>query len=221
MRQLAVVATALLALAACKKEQPAPTPAEQPAAPAAKEAAAAPAPAEEKVVVDEALVEKYAAFQKDMLAAIREGIAKSTEAAGAAGKDAVSQTVAATKVVDAMEQMDQREKELLAKHGLTHAQMEEAREVVADVITARTLLKTAGGTQELIKQMREAVKTMPEKDRAEGEAQVTKMEKDFADMTNAADARKKYGDAAVEAVLKHEEELSTLQTEALKALGGK
>ena len=82
-------------------------------------------------------------------------------------------------------------------------------------------LQTAGGTEELVKQMREGIKTMPEDKRAEAEAEVAKMEKEFADMTNAADARKKIGDAAVEAVLAHAEELAALQAEALKSLGGK
>lgn len=221
MRPLVVAASALLVFAACKKEQPAPTPAEQPAAPAA-EAKEAAEPAEEKIVVDEALVEKYAAFQKDMIGAIREGMAKSNEAVKTADKDStLSQTVAVAKVADAMGQIDRREKELLAKHGLSQAQMEEARELIADVITARMLLKTADGTEGVIQQMREAVKTMPEDQRAEGEAEVAKMEKEFADTANAADARKKFGDAAVDAVLKHEEELSALQAEALKSLGGK
>lgn len=217
MRPLIVISSALLALAACKKEQPAAAPAQPPAG-----TKAAAEPAGRKVVIDEPVIEKYAAFQKDLLVAAREAVVKSNEAAKAADKDStLSKTAAAAKIAEAMREIGRREEELLRKHGLTRAQMEQTRELVSDVLAARMLLKTTGGTQGLIQQMREAIKTMPEDQRAQAEAEVAKMEKDFADMTNAADARKKYGDAAVEAVLKHEEELAALQTEALKSLGGK
>ncbi|MBI5548882.1 MAG: hypothetical protein HY901_33795 [Deltaproteobacteria bacterium] len=191
-----------------------------PAAPVVKKEA----PAQDaKVTVDEGLVKKYLAYKKESLELAKKAI----EEMAANVKDHQDKgAVGALGMLKDGEQINKKHEEAQeaaqAKVGLSDAELKALEEVVSDVVTARMLWdKTGAGTLATMEaQVKAQVAALPAEERAKAQAEMGQMMKSMTDMRDCTEARKKHGDAAVNAVLAHEAELKEAQLAGLKMLGG-
>ena len=220
-RIVAVLAVAALA-SACNKSPP-PAPASEPQA-AAKAPELTPTPVaeekkeEKKIEVTESLVQKYAAYEKDLIAALRAWGEEMKKAELSKDKKPgavdTAKTIAA--VADSSKKFDEAKAQ--EKAGLSKAETEALREVVSDVATVRMLWKKAGEDKPLLemeKAMKAQMASMKPEQRAEAEKQLNEMKEAMTSIRDCKDARKEHGDAAVDAVLKHEQELVELHEQLL------
>jgi hypothetical protein len=175
----------------CKKAapaiQPAPAPVAQvepprpPEPPQVADAGGVEAPEppdDAKVVVDEALVGRYLAYLK---------VPRTTPAAGAGERLA-------------------EDRRLASSSGLRWAEVEAMRQLMIDVVESRRLFEQMGGEQEMEKVREKLAALKPEK-RAELEPQIKAAQANQLKMRDVPEARAKWGDAAVDAVIKREKEL--------------
>lgn len=216
----------LLLSAACSKEAKAPP--APPPAPAKEDLAQKPpeppppAPEEKKkVAITEPLVASYVVFLKESIAAhqaLMKEYGKDVQRIDSEEgvKQGVDALASAAKVQKAVEEAEQKAR---AKAGLGAAEIEALRPAVSDVILPRLAYKDAAKqADDMEKQMKAQLAKLPADQRAEAEKQMTEMLKGMRNLGNATEARQKYGDDAVEAVLKHEAELVPLFKQGL---GGK
>jgi len=193
-----------------------------PAAPSA-EPAAAPAPAEQEkpLVLTEDLLKKFLALQKDKVALLRTQVDAWKKEQAKLGKDPKwHQSLAYVNRVGEIDKaIDEGNKSLCAKSGLTDREIKEIDNVVTEVSGARMLWKKSGGDQNLAnmeKQMRAQLAQVPAAQRAEAEKNLGQMTQSMKDARDAKEARAKYGDATVDMVITHDTELGQLMEDQLK-----
>ncbi len=226
-RQVALLA-ALFVLAHCSKGSSSHSTPAAPA-PAPKVAAAEPTPAvseptpaaeERPLEITEGLVEKYLVYMKESVPARNatfkqygDELAKLDKEKGLRqGVDAVK---ASEKYQKAFEELEQSAR---AKAGLSAEEMKGVSDAVSDVIMPRMVLKEDGREAQFAAmetQMKAALAQVPPEQRAEAEKELKQATEGLKNAREATEARKKYGDKAVEAILKHEAELVALQKQAL------
>lgn len=225
MKRVLIVAAAALALAACnKKSNPEPESTDQAVSAGAETADASAEEAdaaneadaaeeEEKPHIDAEVVRKYGVYLQGLIAEqkrIIEEIEKlDREKAGAV--KTWSKSIAIT------ERFSAAEEKLEKDSGLSEAQIEAMQDLLGSVVLARSMVgeDALAGVRELRKQ----IDAMPADQRAEAEKTVAEMEKGIEEMRSAKEARERWGDAAVDAVIAEEKTLIAKWKESTEALG--
>jgi hypothetical protein len=233
MKRLVVLAACVVLIsAACKKssEAPANQPASQPAAaaggPSAPPDAAKPAePAEpKKIEITDAMVLKFMEYQKENIALIRQYAAESKKNLESAKGDtakALNQMSIADKMTKEMDATLEAKRQSL---GLGQDEFDLLKDAVQTVATSRAVYNQMGGDAQvatMVAQQKAEIAKLPPEQRPAAEAQSAEMLKNFNDMKNGADVRKKYGDQNADVILKHADELAKLYWDSLKEAGGK
>ncbi len=227
-----VVVVAALAAGCTEKKTEAAKPAPPPPAPAVQAPKAAPAPEpaaepEKPVVVDAAMVEKYLAAQKIIVAEARATFEKSmAEAKAAQEKDSTAAGLAALAAVgERTRKYDEIRKSTIEKSGLTQREFDATNDVVTSVELMRSMYENAGGDaaaekleQQIKKQLEPQLAKLPAEERAKAEKDALAITDSMRAMGEAREARKKHGEAAVEAVLKKLPEARALREELMKLL---
>ena len=169
-------------------------------------AAAAP-PA--KIEVTEAGVAKYLRYRAELLAETKRGLAEINEAGALAKKENEAKGLTRISEVSARvkKRGDEHQAKLLAQLGTSEEEMKVVEKVVQSVANARAEWRMG---EPALKQIRESVAKIPPEHRAEGEEMVKKMEASQAKNRDLVAERKTYGDAPVDAVLKHEDEVNKM-----------
>lgn len=231
----ALTLVALLSIFGCKKE-PEPPPEVTPTfVAAAQDEEEKPAPAAEPqahpvdelgkvaeptVKVSEALVLQYLEYRKKVVAQGRDVVkvvseaqaaekAKGTKLAGA-----VRAKLATEDFVTRMREVEEQARQDLK---LSREEVVAIGQVVGEVLSARQLWKRSGG-DEAIEKARAELEKLPEAERAAAQTRLDARAKSFADVRDAKSARGRFGDAAVDAVLKHEDALWNIQRESAQVM---
>lgn len=231
MRRKVALLAALVALAHCSKGSstqpttpaaPAPTPKVAAAEPTPAPAEPAPAAQERKAEITEDLVAKYVVYLKEIVPARNAALAEyGAEWAKIDKEKGLRQGVDALKTGASLQKaIDEAEQKSRAKAGLTGQEIEALSGAVGDVIMPRLIMKQNGNEGQFAAmeaQMREALAKLPPDQREEAAKQIQQATEGMKNLRENTEARQKYGDKAVEAILKHEAELIALQKQALGA----
>ncbi len=229
MRLSVLVALAVIA-AGCNgkkaeeaKAPPSPTTAAAPAVKPAPPPAAVPQPTT-PVVVDEAMIEKYLTAQKTIVGETRAFYEQmSAEVKAAQDKDSTAAGLKALGDIDARsKKLDQLKRDTLAKVGLAQREYDATGDLVSSVEMTQMMFEKAGGEAAAAKmeadlkaQLGPALAKMPADERAKAEKDAMKMPESLRSLGQAKDARARYGDAAVDAVLKRLPEARALREELM------
>lgn len=243
MRRLSLALVALSLFAACKKDAPSaesnePGTAQDAEAlegrtknPAAGESGGTEAQAQDdlaqdapgeragKLEVTEDVMTRFVAYWERELATMEQVIKemeKSTQQLESEGEGVGSAIRAVDRTTEISERWEKERRKLIAASGFTEDQIEYLRDLVTDVATPRLLVVKGADQEKLVEQLRKSIAGMPEEARAEAQQQIDEMEKGLEELRNATDARKDYGDTAVDAVIKHEAKLLPLYEKMLK-----
>jgi hypothetical protein len=210
----------VVCLAACKKE-PAPAASKPPSAAAPARAAppaAPPAPEVAKVPVDDATVQKFVTFDRKYLQTLparmqrmRDELRKLEKADRQVGPGATAPGAQGANQL--LEQMRAEDHKLRADSGLTDEQAHTVQELAMNLATARAAQK---GLREQAEKMRAAAASVPQANQAEAQAALQKIEVRLREMEQLTDVRRRFGDASVDAALRHEAELIPLWEEHLQ-----
>ena len=177
------------------------------------------------VKVDEALVERFLEYRKLVVARSRSAVeqfAKETRAAGGATAAAAkaNQTVA-MRAARASQQFAERMRDIEDKAReelkLSRDEVAAVAQVVGAVLSQREIWRLSGG-DEAVQLAQTQLAAMSEAERARGGKALQASLDGFAQMRDAKEARRVHGDAAVDAVLAHEEALSSVQREATSVM---
>lgn len=229
MRPVIALLACLPLFTACKKEAPvSEAPQEDTAevleaeAPQADDAE--PVEDEGKIEVTADVMDRFVTYWETELAlAMR--YAKEADQLGADTKDKdglIGGIQVVSGATDLLKRHDAELRKAQKASGFTEAQVHYLRDLVGSVAIPRLMIAKGGlGGEDLAKQMRQGLAQMPPEQRVEAERQIVEMEKSMADLRNAAEARKEYGDAAVDAVIKHEARLLPLYERMVKNPQGK
>ncbi len=162
------------------------------------------------LAIDEARLQKYIGFRKEMIAFI---LVERKKMNVALKKESVAQLKA---LADITAETEKGTTDLRAKHGITEAQDKELGDAITDVLGASM---TRG---EMLAPTIQEFKAAIAKG-GEGSEAPKAMLKQFEDQEkeNLAKVRRQYGNAAVDLLLAHFDELQKLQMDSMKAaLGG-
>lgn len=247
MKRLLVLASVLFLVAGCSKVESAAQAAKQAAKMAQKAAAEAEKAADravdeddgamEKAAADEATDEateeapyelteadlkKFEAYQQRavvLLAAYVENLkATGKRVDEKEGTAAAFAALSAMKVQgDAFEKAQNKAREEV---GLDEGTLDHVEDIVGDVLTERMLYEKSGGdaqAAQLKANMEKQLAGLPKEAQATARKDLEEMTNAFSDRKRAADAREKYGDAAVDLVLAHEATLMPLHEKMFKA----
>lgn len=204
-----------------------PAAAAEPAKPGADQIAARVAPG---VNVDEALVRRYLTYR---LTVVERGEAaveafqkaraeRSAKDKAAANAKKPAQTraaaVVAQQVTEAFAtQMRKIEEDARNAAGLSREQVAAVGQVVGEVLSARQIWRMSGGDEAVANAKASLVK-LSSKERAAAQTRLARTEAGFAEMKEARSARGRFGDAAVDAVLKHEDALWKVQKDGARVM---
>jgi hypothetical protein len=219
MKRIAVLLASTLALLAeAAGNPPPPTPAPTPA-PAAPQMAypSLPLPPgsgapKADVPVTAAMVDKYVEFQRRMVKVGTQQLAKLGLSATQmrSGQSAVL-------VNRHLEEAIRKATETVRQQvGLSEAELETMRGLAASVLVPRGQWRASGGDRSL-QQLRQRAERAPASRREELIKQADRLEASMGQMRDAKDARRRYGDTAVDLVIQHEPELEDIQAKSVKA----
>lgn len=223
MNRLIAALACVLLFTACKKEAAPPAEAEAPAEEVMKdEQEAAPEepaePVEEKVEVTPELMDRYLAYWNQEIDVHHQAMAELEKAAKELEKN--EGAMAAMKAMGATSEIgnkiDERKAALRKEHKLTEKQVDHMSGLIANVGIGRWALAQGGNQDQMIAEMKKNVAKVPAEQRADAEKQIADMEKGFADLKNGAEARKQYGDEAVDLVIKNDSRIMPLYEKAMK-----
>ena len=224
LRRLALVAALSLPLG-CKKPSPpggeaTPPPAQagQPAGkaeqPAAEQGARPSAEPEAKPSeITEPLVARYVVFEKEYLEAWKAAIAELGEGSKKADKqEGLRQAVTIGAAIEKSGRMNEEgKKRALQKSGLTAEEEAQLEKAVSTVITSRAVWKKGeNGFADTAKRIKTTLATAPPTQKAVLEEQLKQLQAAQDSLREVPEARKEYGDKAVDAILQHEAELTAL-----------
>lgn len=206
---------------------PANQPVAHPADRGAKQLAAKVAP---DVAVDEALVRRYLAYRRAVVErgevaveAFQKARAENVEEEKAAAKSKKvapkkAASVVAQNVTEAFtRQMREIEAQARVSSGLSLEQVSAVGQVVGEVLSARQIWRMSGG-DDAVANAKAALAKLSPKERERARATFAKTEAGFIQMRDAKSARARFGDAAVDAVLAHEEALVDVQKDGAKVM---
>ncbi|HYX90336.1 MAG TPA: hypothetical protein VE782_02140 [Myxococcaceae bacterium] len=230
-----LLASLLLAVA-CRKqpagaaEDPrlAGAPASQPPEVAAPEPRAEPhavdqiaAPAARNVAVDESLVLRYLDYRRRVVARGRAAVEVYRKANPHQSPNGEATAAGSVRAARATEEFAARmrdiEEAVRAELALSRDEAAAVGQVVAEVLSARQLWRMSGGDEALTR-ARARLASVPAGRRGAAEQALQRNERGYAEMREARSARKRFGDAAVEAVLAHEDELWKVQQEGMRVM---
>lgn len=220
----ATVAALALALPACKSadrtsrdenrsEESASTPAS-----AAKTATPQPTEAA-KLEITEDVVKRYLDYAEKDAEVRRETLIRIGELdaeAKAKGSDMAAATALMAKITDLNRTTSQKQAALKKESGFSDSDLGTLQGLVNDVVLGRKLSKDAN-MEKVLAESRAQIAKMPAERRAEAEKQVKQMEDNHQATMNATRSREKYGDAAVDAVIKHEDRAHAIWVSAFAA----
>jgi formyltetrahydrofolate synthetase len=226
MKSKLVLLVVLSFWAGCKNEPPARTSAPAAAPPPSAAVAdpppsAAPPDEAKPIEISEPLVAKFLVYEKEYIEALKAATAEMKLAAAKSGKEAgaregMEALIAAQKATKLHEEGQAKAR---LKAGLNAEEAELLTRAVGDVATTRMAWKkTEGEVAQAEKAMRAAMANVPPEQRAEAAEQMKQMSDGFKNLRDAIDARKQYGDKAVDAILKHESEIEALREQILKVV---
>ncbi len=232
MKRLIVLAACLaLVSVACKKSADTPAAGQGAPQPAAAAPAGGPsatpeaAPAEpKKIEITDAMVVKFIEYQKENIALVQQYAAESKKNLESAKGDtakALNQVAMADRMTKELDAKLEAKRQAL---GLDREEFDMLKDAVQTVATARALYNQMGGDAQVAAmeaQQKAGIAKLPPEQRAAAEAQSAEMLKNFDDLKNGADVRKKYGDRNADVILKHADELAKQYWDGLKAMGEK
>ena len=232
MKRLVFLLAGFALVSGCKREAPSESP-----SPASAEALAdRGTPVVDEPVVDEiaeaalpsskvdaALVQKYLTYRKQVVARARK-ILETMRAADAGVKTAANSRIAgsvrAQQATESWgEQMRQVEETVRSELSLSREDVVAVGQVTAEVLAARQIWRVSGGDEAVVAARAELEK-LPKAERAKAEKRLETKAAGFVQMRDAQSARKRFGDAAVDAVLQHEDALISVQREGSKIMAG-
>lgn len=207
---------ALMSLAGCKKDRPAPPPPaaqeEFPAAPG--EAAREPARADQmgtlaapKVKVTSALLDEYLAYRKRVAERGQTAVEKFKDGKVDPGRRAEEFAV----------RMRAIEEKARQEAGLSRDEVVATGQLVSEVFAQRQIWKLSGG-DEVLEKARAKLASLPAAEQQEAKVRLAKNEQSFQEMKTAQAARRRFGDAAVDAVLEREDALWKVQQDGAKVM---
>lgn len=167
------------------------------------------------VKVDAALVERFVAYRRLVVQKSRGAVDKYSREARA---DQPANRSSAARAARATEEFAVRmraiEDAARQETKLSRDEVGAAARVAGAVLSQRQIWKLSGGDAALTQALAQ-IETMTEPDRTRARQALEASSTGFAQMKEARDARRLYGDAAVDAVLAHEDALWELQQQGM------
>lgn len=231
MKRAVLLVVGFALLSGCKREPPPASP-----SPSAAEALAnhATPVVDEPVVdeiaetelpsskVDDALVQKYLTYRQQVVERARK-LLKTMRAADAGVKPASSRVAGLVRAQQATElwgeQMRKVEEKVREELSLSREDVVAVGQVTAEVLASRQIWRVSGGDEAVVAARAELQK-LPKAERAKAEKRLETKAAGFVKMRDAQSARTRFGDAAVDAVLQHEDALISVQREGSKIMAG-
>lgn len=219
-----LVAAALMITAGCRKSAaedqsvPQHAAAESPTEPAVHTADAIASAAAADVAITEALVSQYLRYRGLVVERGRiavEGFRQTTQRRRADPTAISVQSARATEEFTV--RMRAIEETARAEVGLTREQVAAVGQVVGEVLSARQLWRMSGGDQ-VLQKARAELASLPLARRRAAERALARNEQGFSEMRDARSARKRFGDAAVDAVLAQEDALWKVQQDGARVM---
>ena len=222
-----VVLAATSALVACQQKDEAP-PSVTPAPAEVEEAEVAAVVEEEETAAAEdeqapaveitpAVVKRYVGYRQKVMDATRAEFTALRERAEKAKKDSTADQLEVLNETGKMEErLDAKTEAFRKEAGLSEEEVDALEDLVNDVATAALVVDQGSAMNPLLVQMKEQAKKLPAAQRAELEKEIASMEAGMKNLTEHTEAREKWGDPAVDAVLEHVDALRKMQKEALE-----
>lgn len=184
------------------------------------EKTATPLPAEPaKLEITDDVVKRYLDYAEKDAEIRRETLTRIGELdaeAKAKGSDMAAATAMMAKITDLNRTSSQKQAALRKESGLSETDLNTLQNLVNEVVLGRKLAKDAN-METVLAESRAQIEKLPAERRAEAEAQVKKMEDNHQATMNATNARQKFGDAAVDAIIKHEDRAHAIWMSAFAA----
>lgn len=171
------------------------------------------------VKVDEALVTRFVEYRARVVQRSKgavEAFSRESRAAAASANQTVAMRAARASQLFA-EKMRDIEETAREETKLSRDEVSAAARVVGAVLAQREIWRLSGG-DEAVKQAEATFATLSEAERARAREALQASLDGFAQMREAKEARRVHGDAAVDAVLAHEEALRELQRESTQVM---
>ncbi len=231
MKNAVLLLAGFALLSGCKRESPAPSDVPSPAAAGALADRGTPV-ADEPVVdeigeavlpsvkVDAAMVQKYLTYRQRVVERARQLVEK-MRAADAGVKAADSRVAGSVRAQQATEswgeQMREVEENIRKELSLSREDVVAVGQVATQVLAARQIWRMSGGDDAVVAARAELEK-LPRVERASAEKRLEARAAGFVQMRDAHAARKRFGDAAVDAVVQHEDALNEVQREGSRIM---
>jgi hypothetical protein len=173
------------------------------------------------VVVNEALVLRYLQYRKRVVEHGRTAVESYRKAnprpRGGNGEATAGSVRAARATEEFAVRMRALEEAARAEVGLSRDEAAAVGQVAGEVLSARQLWRMSGG-DEAVERARAQLASVPAGKRRAAEQALARNERGFIEMREARSARKRFGDAAVDAVLAHEDALWKVQQEGMRVM---
>lgn len=169
------------------------------------------------VKVTPALVEKYLAYRTSVVEKGRAAVEKFQQESAEAKKNGEAQLNVSKRAAEFAVRMRAIEEKARENSGMSRDEVVATGQLISEVFAARQIWKMNGG-DEALEKARAKVASMPAKDQTRAKVALARSEKSFDEMKNASRARKRFGDEAVDAVLKQEDALWKVQQDGAKVM---
>jgi hypothetical protein len=206
----------LVLLLGCSKSEPVTGEVPPPTATAPVAPVAAVEPPEEKpVAITEDLVQRYLGYEKSYVTLLEQELARWKKTRDEVGKDpGVGGSLALVKAsADFQKQLDTKKVDLLGAAHLSQVEADAVGGLANEIKMSRAAWKAAGGETTIAmveEQLKAAMAKAPAAERTQMQGQLDEMKKSMLGLRDAAEAREKYGNEAVDLVLRHDAELAKL-----------
>lgn len=168
----------------------------------------------ETLALDDAELGRFIAYRKELMPVISANRKKMNElmAKKADGAAAMEQIQA---IASLTQELEKNTEDLRKKHGLTQDREQKIGDATSAIIAAKITTNPM-----IAQQLGELKKAVSEGGPAGAVAAATLKQLEDQDKASEAEARRRFGDAAVDVTLKHQAELAELQRQAIAMLGG-
>ena len=220
----AVLAAAALTGTACKKEQPA-QPGAQPSAPAAQapsQPAAAPSDdgAPKELKIDDDVVNRYLSYWDQHMELMRQISSEvDTTLKELDAKGQVQGSVQALNRAQEIERKLDTQSAKLRKEFRFDEQQVETLQDFFGTLAVNLQISRDIPVEQMVTGLRAQMAQMPADQRAAAEQEIAQLESEFKAQSELRELRSEYGDAAVDAALKHKDRIIAMQEKQLKLLG--
>ncbi len=220
----AVLAAAALTGTACKKEQPA-QPGAQPSAPTAQapsQPAAAPSDDGEpkELKIDDDVVNRYLSYWDQHMELMRQISSEvDTTLKELDEKGQVQGSVQALNRAQEIERKLDTQSAKLRKEFRFDEQQVETLQDFFGTLAVNLQISRDIPVEQMVTGLRAQLAQMPAEQRAAAEQEIAQLESEFKTQSELRELRSEYGDAAVDAALKHKDRIIAMQEKQLKLLG--